>query len=298
MGNAITKNYEVGGQIASAGLWKIHRGTKRTTGQEVAIFEKNIVESISSLRRQTPSKRDQERVYEFLKKEASQLARLRHPCMLEVVEPVDESRTAIAFATEPIFASLSNLLGNYENLSSVPDDIRKFELDDLEIQKGLSQLGKGLQFCHNDAKIVHGNFVPDAIFVNAKGDWKIAGFGFSTFLSRDPNAPTPPVEYWEYDHELHPYCQRDLNYQAPEYVLDQKLDTSNDMFGIGCLAYSVFNKGTPIFQTRGNLNTYRQQIEGIHQQQYDKLPTYLAGSYHRRIMGDIFGLCLSLVYLN
>ncbi|KAF9428360.1 hypothetical protein BGZ94_002662 [Podila epigama] len=287
MGNAITKNYEVGGQIASAGLWKIHRGTKRTTGQEVAvfIFEKNIVESISSLRRQAPSKRDQERVYEFLKKEASQLSRLRHPCMLEVVEPVDESRTAIAFATEPIFASLSNLLGNYENLPSVPEDIRKFELDELEVQKGLNQLGKGLQFCHNDAKIVHGNLVPDAIFVNAKGDWKIAGFGFSTFLSRDPNVPTP-AEYWEYDHDLHPYCQRDLNYQAPEYVLDQKLDPSNDMFGIGCLAYSVLNKGTPLLHTRGNLNTYRQQIERINSSQFDSLPAHLAEAMIRLITRD------------
>jgi len=55
--------------------------------------------------------------------------------MLEVVEPVDESRTAIAFATEPIFASLSNLLGNYENLPSVSEDIRKFELDELEVSK-------------------------------------------------------------------------------------------------------------------------------------------------------------------
>ncbi|KAI1302427.1 hypothetical protein EDD11_005618 [Mortierella claussenii] len=282
MGNAITKNYEVGGQIGSSGLWKIHRGTKRTTGQEVAIFEKNIVDTISSLRRQTPSKRDQERVYEFLKKEASQLARLRHPCMLEVVEPVDESRTAIAFATEPIFASLSNLLGNYENLPQVSEDIRKFELDELEMQKGLLQLGKGLQFCHNDAKIVHGNLVPEAIFVNAKGDWKIAGFGFSTFLSRDPNVPTP-VEYWDYDHELHPYCQRDLNYQAPEYVLDQRLDPSNDMFGIGCLAYSVLNKGTPLFQTRGNLNSYRQQIERISQQQYEKFPAHLADAMTRLI---------------
>ncbi|KAG0249457.1 hypothetical protein BG011_009277 [Mortierella polycephala] len=284
MGNAITKNYEVGGQIASAGLWKIHRGTKRTTGQEVAvfIFEKNIVETISSLRRQAPSKRDQERVYEFLKKEASQLARLRHPCMLEVVEPVDESRTAIAFATEPIFASLSNLLGNHENLPSVPEDIRKFELDELELQKGLLQLGKGLQFCHNDAKIVHGNLVPDAIFVNAKGDWKIAGFGFSTFLSRDPNV-TIPVDYWNYDHDLHPYCQRDLNYQAPEYVLDQKLDPSNDLFGIGCLAYSVLNNGSPLLNTHGNLNTYRQQIDRLNQQQYEKLPAHLADSMTRLI---------------
>ncbi|KAF8947895.1 hypothetical protein BGZ47_007428 [Haplosporangium gracile] len=284
MGNAITKNYEVGGQIASAGLWKIHRGTKRTTGQEVAvfIFEKNIVESISSLRRQAPSKRDQERVYEFLKKEASQLARLRHPCMLEVVEPVDESRTAIAFATEPIFASLSNLLGNYENLPSVSDDIRKFELDELEVQKGLLQLGKGLQFCHNDAKIVHGNLVPDAIFVNAKGDWKIAGFGFSTFLPRDASSP-PPAEYWNYDHELHPYCQRDLDYQAPEYILDHKLDPSNDMFGIGCLAYSVLNKGNPLIQSRGNMNTYRQQIDRINQHQFDKVPAHLADAMTRLI---------------
>ncbi|KAF8982291.1 hypothetical protein BGZ46_001517 [Entomortierella lignicola] len=197
--------------------------------------------------------------------------------MLEVVEPVDESRTAIAFATEPIFASLSNLIGNYENLTTVSEDIRQFELDELELQKGLLQLGKGLQFCHNDAKIVHGNLVPDAIFVNAKGDWKLAGFGFSTFLSRDPNVPTP-VEYWNYDHELHHYCQRDLDYQAPEYVLDQRLDPSNDMFSIGCLAYSVLNKGAPLFQTHGNLNTYRQQIGRINQQQYEKLPAHLAVS--------------------
>ncbi|KAF9930396.1 hypothetical protein FBU30_000527 [Linnemannia zychae] len=284
MGNAITKNYEVGGQIASAGLWKIHRGVKRTTGQEVAvfIFEKNVVEAISSLRRQAPSKRDQERVYEFLKKEASQLSRLRHPCMLEVVEPVDESRTAIAFATEPIFASLSNLLGNYENLPSVSDDIRKFELDELEVQKGLLQLGKGLQFCHNDAKIVHGNLVPDAIFVNAKGDWKLAGFGFSTFLPRDGSDP-PPAEYWNFDHELHSYCQRDLDYQAPEWVLDQRVIPSNDMFGIGCLAYSVLNKGTPLLNTRGNMNTYRQQIDRINQHQFDKLPAHLADAMTRLI---------------
>ncbi|KAF9164746.1 hypothetical protein DFQ26_001092 [Actinomortierella ambigua] len=285
MGNAITKNYEVGGQIASAGLWKIHRGTKRTTGQEVAIFEKNIVESISSLRRQTPSKRDQERVYEFLKKEASQLARLRHPAMLEVVEPVDESRTAIAFATEPIFASLSNLLGNYENLPNVTEDIRKFEMDELELQKGLLQIGKGLQFCHNDAKIVHGNLVPDAIFVNAKGDWKISGFGFSTFLSREPGVPTTS-DYWEYDHDLHPYCQRDLDYQAPEYALDQRIDPSNDMFGVGCLAYAVLNKGTPLLNTHGNLNTYRQQVERISMQSYEKFPHHLQEAMQRLITRD------------
>ena len=51
------------------------------------------------------------------------------------------------------------------------------------------------------------------------------------------------------------------------------------MFGIGCLAYSVLNKGTPFLQTRGNMNTYRQQIDRINQHQFDKLPAHLAGTH-------------------
>lgn len=36
-----------------------------------------------------------------------------------------------------------------------------------QIQKGLLQVGKGLQFL-NDANVVHHNLTPEAIFVNAK----------------------------------------------------------------------------------------------------------------------------------
>ena len=38
--------------------------------------------------------------------QAATLTRLRHPCILSVVEPAEESRTTIAFATEPVVASL------------------------------------------------------------------------------------------------------------------------------------------------------------------------------------------------
>lgn len=48
------------------------------------------------------SMRDQEAICEMLKREATQLAKLRHPSCLQVVEAVDESRNAIAFATEPV----------------------------------------------------------------------------------------------------------------------------------------------------------------------------------------------------
>ena len=42
------------------------------------------------------------------------------------------------------------------------------ELDEIEIQKGLLQIGKALQFLHESAKLVHSNLTPDAIVINAK----------------------------------------------------------------------------------------------------------------------------------
>ncbi|CAG8838811.1 8424_t:CDS:2, partial [Gigaspora margarita] len=65
--------------------------------------------------------------------QASQLARLRHPSLLEIVEAMEESRTVITFVTEPILASLANLLENTKNLSTVPNDIKNFDLDELEV---------------------------------------------------------------------------------------------------------------------------------------------------------------------
>ncbi|KAF0506089.1 kinase-like protein [Gigaspora margarita] len=60
-------------------------------------------------------------------------SRLRHLSLLEIVEVVEESITVIIFATEPILASLANLLGNTKNLSTVPDDIKNFDQDELKV---------------------------------------------------------------------------------------------------------------------------------------------------------------------
>jgi len=131
-------------------------------------------------------KRAHEEVLERLKKEASSLARLRHPSILELAEPVEETRNGgLMFATEPVTASLAGLLqekddqeraGGVGGRSSryVIEEAdggrrrRDLEIDELEIQKGLIQIGKGLEFLHESAGLVHGNLTPEAIFINAK----------------------------------------------------------------------------------------------------------------------------------
>ncbi|ORY91232.1 hypothetical protein BCR43DRAFT_100586 [Syncephalastrum racemosum] len=131
--NSITSRYDVKSQIATAGLWKIFLGLRKTTGQHVAvfIFEKKSLDNVSR-RERGASRSDTEKVYELLKKEASNLARLRHPSILEVVEPVSESRSSIAFVTEPLMGTLAGML-KMENSYSSSGNESSYDIDELEV---------------------------------------------------------------------------------------------------------------------------------------------------------------------
>ena len=49
-------------------------------------------------------------------------------------------RDCLAFATEPVFASLANILGKRENMPLNNESITKFKLYDVEIKYGLLQV--------------------------------------------------------------------------------------------------------------------------------------------------------------
>ncbi|KAI8378728.1 hypothetical protein EDC96DRAFT_171789 [Choanephora cucurbitarum] len=130
--SSLTSRYDIKNQISTAGLWKIYQGERKTTGQKVAIFvfeKKTLDISLKRDRRQ-----ENEHIYELLKKEASHLARLRHPSILEVVEPVNESRSSIVFVTEPLMGSLTHLVKSNDTYSSesTPPSL---DLDELEVSQ-------------------------------------------------------------------------------------------------------------------------------------------------------------------
>lgn len=188
----IGSNYSISSTPSStSGPWKIYDAKKKSTGKaaSVFVFEKKSLEPQGGgfAPRSTSGtvKRAHEEVVERLKKEASSLARLRHPSILELAEPVEETRSGgLMFATEPVSASLAGLLqekdeqergggpGGRSSRYVVEEDgtrrRRELEIDELEIQKGLLQVAKGLDFLHESAGLVHGNLTPEAIFVNAK----------------------------------------------------------------------------------------------------------------------------------
>uniref|UniRef100_A0A672T5F8 SCY1-like protein 2 n=1 Tax=Sinocyclocheilus grahami TaxID=75366 RepID=A0A672T5F8_SINGR len=138
MGNPVTREFEVGRHIASGGpgmSWRIYNGTKKSTKQEVAVFvfDKKIIDRYQKF--------EKDQIIDSLKKGVQQLTRLRHPRLLTVQHPLEESRDCLAFCTEPVFASLANVLGQWDNLPSpVPTDIKEYKLYDVETKYGLLQV--------------------------------------------------------------------------------------------------------------------------------------------------------------
>ncbi|XP_014248964.1 SCY1-like protein 2 [Cimex lectularius] len=241
-GNPVTREYEVTNHIGSAGpglLWKIYSGYKKSTKQSASIF-------VFEKRQVVPQDRDV--LLETLKRGIGQLTKLRHPQILVVQHPLEESRDCLAFATEPVFASLANILGKKDNMPQNIEAINNYKLYDVEIKYGLLQISEGLAFLHKDAKILHMNLCPSSIVINEQGAWKIFGFDFAILNSSSDATPM-----WKcpdprsFRHEL---ARPDLDYLAPECGLTESISPPSDIFSLGVLIFAIYNSGrTPFSNT-------------------------------------------------
>lgn len=284
----INSNYTVSATASStAGPWKIFDAKKKSTDKPYSVFvfdRKSLDAHGNSLGRSGAAalKRATEEVVERLKKEASSLARLRHPSVLELVEPVEDTRGGgLQFVTEPVTTSLSSLLQDKDEqeragggpggrssrfVTEDSDGVRRrreLEIDELEIQKGLLQVSKALEFLHENAGLVHGNLTPDSILINAKSDWKISGLAYCS----PPDNSTKPTsvqpvslsEMLNIDPRLPRQAQINLDYTSPDFVLDNNLTPSADMFSLGLLCVALYNSPhkSPI-ESSGSISAYKR----------------------------------------
>ena len=280
----IVANYEISKQPAAiAGPWTIFDAKKKSTNAAVSVFvfkrESIDVRSdgFGARTSATSIRKVQDEVVDRLKKEASSLARLRHPSILQLVEPVEETRSGgLMFATELVLASLGGALAQKDhndttssrnsNADAGPGSSRAFkdvELDELEIQKGLLHVAKGLEFLHDQAKQVHGNLNPDAIFINAKSDWKISGLAYAGPPNgAEGHQPIPQIslsEVLHHDQRIPRSVQLNLDYTSPDFVLDSNVTFAADIFSLGLVLLACYRRPhiSPI-ETNGNQSTYKK----------------------------------------
>ncbi|KHN99123.1 protein kinase domain-containing protein ppk32 [Metarhizium album ARSEF 1941] len=285
----ITANYSTSERPTStAGPWKIYDATRKSTGNaySVFVFDKRTLSQGNSMGRSGASglKRSVDEVVERLKKEASNLAKLRHPSILELVEPVEELRNGnLQFVTEAVSASLSSVLQEKDaqerprgrSTRSVTEDAgggvtrgRTIEIDELEIQKGLLQISQALEFLHENAGLVHCNLTPDAVLVNAKSDWKLGGL---SFCSPADNSTKPTSiqgislgEVLNLDPRLPRLVQLNLDYTSPDFVMDNNLTPSADMYSLGLLSIALYNSPhkSPL-DSHGSVSSYKRLFSSV-----------------------------------
>ncbi|XP_017482610.1 PREDICTED: SCY1-like protein 2 [Rhagoletis zephyria] len=257
-GNNVTREYEVLEQVCTAGvglMWKVYNGYKKSTKQEVSVFvfEKKMLERWA--------KDDRETMLETLRRGVQQLTKIRHPHVLTVQHPLEESRDSLAFATEPVFASLANVVGD-----AVRSDKKLY---DVEIRHGLLQLFDGLSFLHNDAKIVHRNICAETIVINKNRSWKLFGFDFC--IANQPSVDGK--SFWpcrEYSTSIHVLAQPSLEYCAPEIALNTINSPESDLFSLGVLVFTIYS-GKPLKMFGSDYSSFRRYAADLNQRKYPSM---------------------------
>lgn len=95
-----------------------------------------------------------------------------------------------------------------------------------------------------------------------QGDWKLSGFGLSTYLTSPAGEPARWT-FPSYDRTMPQAVQKDFDYMAPEYALDESLLPANDMYALGCVLHAIHTKNGPPFSNHGSLQDLRNNMENL-----------------------------------
>ncbi|XP_065171886.1 SCY1-like protein 2 isoform X3 [Atheta coriaria] len=284
--NPIGQFFEIGKQIASAGpelVWRIHDAYRKSDGKEcsVFLFEKRCAEKLHKPKRK-------ETVTEILRSSVRQLERFRHPKILHVLHPIEECPETLAFATEPVYASLANVLAHHQEMSSNhggslppgasqapppsprPTHAREYNFLDIEYKYGILQITEALSFLHYSGHVLHRNVCPASILVTKKGTWKLAGLEFTERVNDVDGVEPVPCQPWT--SRLSKMAQPNLDYTAPETQTQSICSILSDMFSLGMVICAIFNQGRPLIQAQHSSSSYLKQLELLEDQVHNILP--------------------------
>lgn len=253
-------------------MWSVYPAKHKQTGKVVSVFMFDKTKFESSIHRMcslSPNTKNPKLIisecYELVKYEVSQLTKLKHPQILTIFEVLEETKLKFLFVSESVVANLATMDLNKE--------------DELSIQKGLLEISKGLQFLHNFCSIIHLNIQPLSVYVNAQGDWKLAGFKFLQNLNE-----LSPLErenfYIMNNSSLVPFANLNLNYTSPELIVDsssQKLSMANDLWSLGMLIFYLYNKGDHLINCfdPNSPSDYKGEFRTFQQKFYNHRPSEL-----------------------
>uniref|UniRef100_A0A7N0ZZD7 Protein kinase domain-containing protein n=1 Tax=Kalanchoe fedtschenkoi TaxID=63787 RepID=A0A7N0ZZD7_KALFE len=291
------QDYDLLDQIGSAGpglAWKLYSAKSARGGSQqyptvcVWLLDKRALSE--ARQRAGLSKAAEDSFLDIIRADAAKLVRLRHPGVVHVVQNLDENKNAMAMVTEPLFASVANTLGNFDNIANVPKELKGMEMGLLEMKHGLLQIAETLDFLHNNARLIHRALSPENTLITSSGAWKLAGFGFAISSDQTSNdlSNGQAFHFSEYDVEdsVLP-LQPSLNYCAPELVRSKSASAgcASDIFSVGCLAYHLIAR-KPLFDCNNNVKMYMNTLTYLTNEAFSSIPSDLFPDLQRMLSAN------------
>lgn len=239
-------------EVFRVGPWVVYDGKSRQTKEPVSVFvldKKVLADSLTAQGYKSISGPKAE-VYEYANKGVSRLAKMRHPAVVKLVEPMENSRGALMFVTERVITSLGRLIKSKVSTSTIDND----DLNELVIVRGMAMLVDGLRFLHDQLGYVHLNVTPSTVLIDANGDWKLFGLEFLESYREI----TGDFFFPQLDPRMPSYLSPNPDYMAPELALHHNLSPKNDVFSLACLLSAIYS-GKPPMSCRGNLSNYKDE---------------------------------------
>ncbi|OLY78446.1 Protein kinase domain-containing protein ppk32 [Smittium mucronatum] len=247
----LARDYKLSSNAYSkSGLWSLYFASSVKTGKDVTVWmldKKSLNSNLTynqygdgSFGVGYPDKNDFKNVLDFFKREVSQLSKLRHPSILRVIEPIEDTKNNITFVTEKILYSL-------ETSQAKAKISKEYDLDNIEFTPFSHFLIKLLFFSSLDYERHTTN-----------NEW----FGYARNLEN-----TSSFKQFDDPYLLPVETQRNLDYSAPELILNDLVLDKNDIYSIGCVLYSLYNNCNSIIKnTKNNLHDYEKKIAKIKNQ--------------------------------
>jgi len=232
MGNQLRKEYDfTEEQSGSGGIglrWRLYDATEKSTGRECTVWLLDKAKISKRMRT--------EAFFDLFRKEAREGNTLRHPGVLSIIKPLQESRNELCLVTERVLGSIANLLGDDTNLPKVPMSIVSHKFSELDIKTGLGGLGETIMFLHRDAKMYHLFVDPATVYVTPKGQWKLFGFYFLKRVNRSGEIVKLD---WDFTNKSNLAMLPGFPCLSPEIALKGEATEKSDAWSLGRLAYYV-----------------------------------------------------------
>eukprot|EP01053_Blabericola_migrator_P000185 Blabericola_migrator_1__184@NODE_104_length_14270_cov_182_757446_g92_i0_p3_GENE_NODE_104_length_14270_cov_182_757446_g92_i0NODE_104_length_14270_cov_182_757446_g92_i0_p3_ORF_typecomplete_len769_score193_45Pkinase/PF00069_25/5_7e20Pkinase_Tyr/PF07714_17/2_9e15Kinaselike/PF14531_6/1_8e06Arm_2/PF04826_13/3_2e02Arm_2/PF04826_13/0_1Proteasom_PSMB/PF10508_9/0_08_NODE_104_length_14270_cov_182_757446_g92_i0542360 len=194
--------------------WKIAPARTNKTDQVVTLFmfdKKDLDENNIQTRL----------VLDSLKIEALNLQRLRHPKILNIVDPLVETKYSLDFATKPVLGTL---------------EMFKHRMSTLEVKSGILDVCEALKFLHQNAKLVHLNVNPHSIYIDANGRWLLGGMAYTKELAGSEITCDFPFSGPRHlSNGTTMSVDPPLGYSAPE-TTQGRCSTASDVFSLALVA--------------------------------------------------------------